>query len=1359
MKTSANTVKPQSTAKGHRYHPMAATGATIDLTAGANCGSTGALYAIGCSLTWVATNNVDWSATDSYADYYVPPNATTATLDGTNGYTGADPGHTTTLNIAGTWTFFVYDTTAQVIISTVYVNAGQAFQIGVYQDPYHTQSSYQFNVNSSSAAYIYLPDVSTNDTYVVYVMSTSVNSYCVFITPAATPQPGSPSPMPTGSPNKLLCNPANSPGISAPSGSLSLEWPINNSYQAGTYSVVVYDKTAGETVGQVQVSLTGFLQYGFLLYASPGPNPSPAAPATPTSTVFAWDNANEQSDAGIYATVPNQLGTAPDNGSYRMTATDPDGQVVELPSVPSIPASCTATANSAANCTATGTFQFSSASPTLNAPGNYPNNTWTMQLYAPGTQTVEASQAFELVGYSMQTLFDVSGVEGDTITFGCCTSGTVYSVTGSMVFTNTANFNYPNAADPLRGIEYTTGPAATLTTTSGFAPPSSTTGYGVTVALSGCSGTYNTTGCSETVTDSSGNSWTLTDHCSTATPSTPTLTGQCVLKFTPSNNVALLPGKSITVSGMTWYAEGGTNSWSCYNVPCSTTTSILPQDGLTWSSTGTSSPAWTPVYYGSSNSSIIGTVNAHYIGSATFPGNTSRNTVAQATNPPTLPWTNTHFYPSEFAQAEYQNSTPFAITAGREDVLVINLSTCKASGNPAPSCSGASAESLGEIGITFPTTIDAAEITIDPSEPENASGTYYVLSTNGGNACQNTLSSNAICLNPGATSYSGTGNENDVGTPVGDQSQIWLDVPASQAAYIAQELQVQAWSTQELTWTTLTADGNTETPVDGGGVAGSPVDSLSIQGLSLNSNLMAAQFDPSTVSPGATTTTYSLAFSNTSTAADPNPDPVDAIVLEEATSNGWTLTAPSFSGTGSAGWSNLSGTGYNVAGSSMEYWFGVCTNQYTNHTTAGPPQSPPSPTNPTTAQTALGAGCTAAQEEDAVAAGGSMTINFTLANTATGTQTFYLYAHGANGGGWSAPKTITVTSSSKTASTKLYSVAQGSTDASCDTTSNVSTNTVAQVAKSPVCFIYEVTNTSSSGQDIGTVNISLPAYDINGLATSNGPPIDWSLVGSPVTQYVVLGTISGGTFTTTGIPAGCSINTSNTYNPTPGSSAGQIQVSGCTGFANGDNIAVEFVANTPDVESDSYLLPATIDGATSGLAWTGSNEVTVAFSLGLSVSVDPANPGPGNSHPSVICNPAQCTFSGETVNFGEFGANTTITGSDVVRATVVYEGSSLSGTCPAGAGAATNTWQLQVSVNNNASGELYTSVDETNSTSGLTYGTGAGTYFNPTTSVTTLACGNETSSTDYDVLQNFEVINGSDTSGHAITVTYTLVSN
>jgi hypothetical protein len=1377
-KTTANTSTPKATAKGGRFHPLAATGATINLTSGANCGTQGAIYQIGCALTWEAANLADTPSTtyttDAYQDWEIAPNSNTAVeISAANYAYNAPVAHNVTLSIAGTYAFFVYDATQKFIVAIVYVDAGQSFQIGVYADPYHVTPSYQFSTVSDSDVYIYLPDVSTNDTYVVYVMSTSVNAYCVYITPAATPAPGAASPMPTGSPNALICNPANSVGINAPSGALSLAWPLNEGLQAGTYSIVVYDKTQNETMGQVQVSLTGISEYAFTLYPTPGAGASPAPGSTspPPNTKFAWDSSTEQSDGGLVAQLPNQV-----SGTYRMTATDPDGQVVYIPASITIPGTCTAASNSATNCIAVGTFPFASGTPALNSPGQYPSDVWTMQLINTANNTVESSQSFQILGYSAQTLFDntTTSTYGDTLDFTDAEDPATLA-NYSLYFLNNGNITYPNAYDTLRGIEYTSGPGTTLT--AAFAPPSNTAGYGVTFTLTGCTGTYTAAaGCSlTTLQDSAGHTWTATDYCSVA-PTTPGADSQCVLTIMPnSTGTVLAAGASLTVP-MTFYAD--TSGWKC-TTPCVGTTGVLPTDGVSWSSTSVNSPAWSDTYFSGTNAAIIGTAAAHYMGSATFPGNTSRNAYAApiASSPPT-PWTNTHFYQSYFTQGDYQNDSPFAIAAGREDILVITLSDCQASGNPATACTGASAHNLDEIAITFPPGIPASEITVDPSEPNIAgegyayelwNGTVAATPENGTNSCNSAIDSNAICLNP-------DGDNDDVGVQYAngapdDQGQIWLDVPQGEASFIAQNIIVQSWNDTEKSFTSLTADGNTGyaaamTPVVGNGVAGTALNSLSLQEFSLNYNLMAAQFDPSTISPGATTTSYTLAFTNTTTAADANPDPVDAIVIEQLTNSAWTISGtPSLTGTNMSLWSYL-GT-YIPTGNDVEYWYGVCSNEFQAAPGGPPPQTPPNPTSPTTQQAIIGTGtrCTAAQEEDAIAPGATLTINFNLNDTATGTQTFYVYAHGANGGGWSQPKTVTVTSSAKSASAKFFSYAAASTD-SCPTTSNVPTNTVTTVSSATNCYIYEVTNTSAAGNDIGTINITLPAYDINGIATSGSA---WDLFGGTgTTEYIQLGSVSGGTFTPAsgtggGTIYGCSVNAAGTatFDPTPGAANGQIQISGCTSFAPNDNIAVEFVADTPQSENDSYLFPSTVDGVTSGLAWSGSDEVTVSFSLGLSIAVDPANPGPGGSTPSVVCTPAQCTFSGETVNFGSIAVGNNVVGQDVVRATVIYGGSTLSATCSTTPGVA-NTWDLYVAATANQTSQLGYFEDETNSKigSGGVWATGVGgpTYATVPATNTFLACGNYTSAVDYDMLSNFQVT-PTTTTGTEVTITYTLIGN
>jgi hypothetical protein len=119
-KTKLNTSTPKATVKGGRFHPMAATGATINLTSVSNCGTQGAIYQIGCSLDWVAANLADWSTTDSYQDWEIAPNSNTAVeVSAANYAYNAPVTHNPTLSIAGTYSFFVYDATKQVIVAIV----------------------------------------------------------------------------------------------------------------------------------------------------------------------------------------------------------------------------------------------------------------------------------------------------------------------------------------------------------------------------------------------------------------------------------------------------------------------------------------------------------------------------------------------------------------------------------------------------------------------------------------------------------------------------------------------------------------------------------------------------------------------------------------------------------------------------------------------------------------------------------------------------------------------------------------------------------------------------------------------------------------------------------------------------------------------------------------------------------------------------------------------------------------------------------------------------------------------------------------------------------------------------------------
>jgi hypothetical protein len=212
---------------------------------------------------------------------------------------------------------------------------------------------------------------------------------------------------------------------------------------------------------------------------------------------------------------------------------------------------------------------------------------------------------------------------------------------------------------------------------------------------------------------------------------------------------------------------------------------------------------------------------------------------------------------------------------------------------------------------------------------------------------------------------------------------------------------------------------------------------------------------------------------------------------------------------------------------------------------------------------------------------------------------------------------------------------------------------------------------------------------------------------------------------------------------------------------------VQFQANNPQSQSDSYLFPATIDGSTTGAGalYLGSNQVSVAFSLGLSLSVDPSNPTNGKAHPVPACSPAQCAFSGTTLDFGNIANSSAVTGTDVVAASVIYTGATSSG----------HTWSLSVSssVNPTCTGgtcttgkEMSVDVDSTASGSNAN-GCGAMTYDQttlaavPTVGTLSLATGPETQcGFSYDVIDNYKINVGTESiTGTVSTVTYTLIAN
>jgi hypothetical protein len=1346
-KTYRNTVAPVQDGTHRHFRPMAESGATAVLTADpttcTNAGTVGDLFNINCKLTMVGTNMALYSSTDTYQDYVLFPNSQTATaLCSSYVGSGTDPGCQVTLSVQGTYMFAVYDITQQAFAAAVYANAGQVFNIQVFQDSFHTEPSYQFDTVYSPAAYVYLQNVAPSDRYVMYVMSTGVNAYCVYMSPAGSAIPP-PSPRPTGAPSSLVCNPTVPTGNQAPGGNLSVQWTFGAQLEAGTYSVIVYDQTAGLTLGQVQVSLTtgstSILTVGSPPPLALAPSPAPSAGNPPSSTIFAWDSPTDSATGGIKATT--QQVQSP--GSFLWTISDPTGRVAASPQP-----TATGTTGPSSNL-------FNFANVTMQQPGEYPAPFWSLGFYQPSLKKTLSAQAIQIVGYHATTEFVINSTTPSIqMNFDApACSGANYCVQADLKFTNDSNIIYNGQGDTISEIEFTTGDQAGLN--AAFNPPgvgahcraTAPTSCGTEMVFTSLQACNTAAGCAKTaIADTSGNLWDATDWCSSPTNANVVAGAYCVVQLRPENiNSTLAAGASITISNMFWYAQGALTSWPCYDIPCTGTTAILPTHGLAWSvvSNAAAPVAWTPVTFGSnvSTDTIAGTAQFDYVGSGASPP----PLVAQAI-PPTVPWTEAHLFQSHFTRAGYQNSTPF--TAGaRFNVASIKFTNNQTGGETIANAGGG----LPMVAIGFPSYFTTSSIVVDPVAANTAKWTKV--------GCPSTFGSTFVCLE-------GVGANTTIAS--GASATVLLDLPNPVSSFTFSDMTMSAFSGGELLWFPLTAIASAAEPtIDGS----QTIDSLGIGAYSLNSSLMSAAFLPSTVGTNVTPLPLTISVQNTSTSADPNPDAIDEIVIEE---QGLTPTASYVvSGTPTAStskgftWNWLGTVASTHPANTNDYYFGACPTGTSNwgNLTGGPPQ-PNGVAVPLTGGTSYPLMGTCGTQTHALQPGDTATLNMSLVgNITTGTTvTFYMYAHGANGGGWSAPKPFTLTYNSESASAGFSNV--GATPPP----GAVAANTLPTILTSPNYFTYTVKNTSQSATKAHTILIQLPDVDINGLPAQNGSA-QWSLI-TPIASTITLTTSPSGNVAAWG----CSVNTNaaHTFNPVPGSTPGQIEVDCTNGIPTGDSLLVQFEAASPGIESDTYNFPSTVDGFASAQTWIGDQEVQESFAVGLTVVVDPANPGPGGSTPTNNkC--TQCAYSGSTIDYGAITNGNAVLGTDVVRTTVFYKGATVA-----------RNWQLNVTASQNPACtggaacnvatqpfELLTSVDATNSKTSCSAAGGTITGQLPSltaipTGGTTLntAQGTETSCSPpppytgpyYDVINSIQVQIGTEQiPARFVTITYTLV--
>ncbi len=652
-----------------------------------------------------------------------------------------------------------------------------------------------------------------------------------------------------------------------------------------------------------------------------------------------------------------------------------------------------------------------------------------------------------------------------------------------------------------------------------------------------------------------------------------------------------------------------------------------------------------------------------------------------------------HLYQTRFPQADYHQYSPYSINYSYYDIFGVTITNNTST-------------PITEFAVSLPGPY-AANNTLEYVAIDSKSSGSWGVSAPCGNA---NLSAAWVC-------FTASGGAN---VPANGSTTVYFDETTTPTSFGYTDMMVQALQPQAF----FISPDNTNVTVPVGPTNPYTVDSLAFALYSLNGGDMPTSFSPSTAGSG-TSPTLNLNLSNTSTATDPFPDYVDAVVVAVPTS----LTVSGNPAPTTAGWSYL---GKQTVGANTNYWFGVCAGQYV--TADGPPAATPlgSPA-PALPQ------CTSAQEQNSLAPAATLTVPFTFSNLPAGTANFNMYAHGANANGWTGAKQFSLNVSSASASAG-FSAAGG-----YPTPAPVSTNTVPQIGGSANttygnAYTYTIKNTGPT--NITSLTVTVPGTDTNGNNATDPSGQTWVLTGAP---------------TLAGNVDGCTV-TSSSSAQTNGTN-GSINIGGGScALKPGDTLQITFTAKGPSAQNDSYQWGTTINpsGTPAGEAWLGDTDVKVVLSIGLNMVIDPTNPGPGGSTPVISC--GSCGFSGTTVDVGTVNNGSSGSFSDIARASVyITSGSPL-------------TWSLSVQASNNPvnstgvpSNELQTAVDSGNSSqgAGITFDQ-TGYAVVPTAGNLLLANGTSipARSNPYDILQNFKVSIGNENIvPQAVTLTYTLVAN
>ena len=911
----------------------------------------------------------------THQDYLYTPNSTVAAPTGSTYTTATGPSNSLTLAAVGTYILGSYNQTSATWDAVVYLVVGNAVVFGTYSDSFLSLAATQFVAKNPNNVYISASGLTPTDTYVVTIESTSVGTQSG-VCAAYLPANTSTPPPPS------LCDASRSPGQTAPGGTFTVAWALANTMAAGTYSIALYDKTISQRLAQRQIALVknGAVSSWSLTPVAGNASPAPAPAGTPT-VKFAFDGATEAADKGLSASA---TGLTP-SGAYVEAISDPNGTVVSKQTQ-------AADGTGAVNIT----WNFGAAQSPLNAIGN----TYTLSLLAAGSTTLDTVQAFSIVGYSASTQFTSPLGTAEDISAG--------SVTTGIKFTNTSDLVYgAGNGDPIVHISAVSDPLFAGVTLAGGSP--------------------------QVITDSNGQAWTVTLTCTGGCGGGP---GNKTFTFDLVPNTAgqaLKIGSSITIPNVTF-----TTSGRCGVPGCAVTTTILPQDGLTWSSAA--SGATNKIYFtDGGGTTFAGTASIALYGTRTSA------TVAPAIGK------EVHGYTTRFNQAVYAFGQPSTPGGTPQDEFSFTLNNTSTAGS----------STVTDIQITFPTSFNVASAQVDSGNTGTPAGAAAWLKA----TCPAGTPANVMCI---------TKTGANAGLAAQSSQTIYVYLNAPSAAFSYTDIGVQTSAPVKFAFGPVSSSVALFVP------STQTIDSMAIGSYSLDSTLISPLFNPTSVGSNGTYN-VNIAVANAPSASTPFGDYLDLVIIDLPSAN--TLSSIVVS---TAGWTSL-GAPTSVGGKNR-YWFGLCASQYS---TVNPPNDGVANCGSATEQSALApAGGSATS---------TLNIAAKIVTQSAGTITATAYAHGANVGGWSAGSNFNLTVSDTAAAVGFYKVGSYNSPALVPTNTEPQIGADSNAANGN-SYVYQIQNTGA--QPITDAIITIPRLETTGADGRDTAGQGWQIATAAFTPAI-----------------------------------------------------------------------------------------------------------------------------------------------------------------------------------------------------------------------------------------------------------------